>query len=96
MIGSRLLGPYTTGYGPLNLLRLLGTRITYQWFGGHVMAEAEIELRIPADLGLSAEQVQQLADKFQNELVQVVRGTQAQESAEETPSLSPKAKSQIV
>jgi hypothetical protein len=53
---------------------------------------AEIELGIPAELGLTSEQVDQLAERLRNEIVSMLRGPRA----EAIETIRVKAKSQVV
>jgi hypothetical protein len=53
---------------------------------------AEVQLGIPAALGLTSEQVDQLAEKLRNELVSMLRGPQAEAST----TIQVKSKTEVV
>jgi hypothetical protein len=63
--------------------------------GDNVMAE--IEIRIPKDLGLSEEQRARLEESFQKQLADVIRGGSAEAKPDESRvETRAKSKSQIV
>jgi hypothetical protein len=53
---------------------------------------AEVQLGIPEALGLTSEQVDQLAEKLRNELVSMLRGPQS----ESTEAIQVKSKTEVV
>jgi hypothetical protein len=57
---------------------------------------ADVQIKVPASLGLSDEQLQQLGDKLLDHLVETLEGTRAEEIVAARAKASGIVKSQVV
>jgi len=57
---------------------------------------ADPEIRIPASLGLSKEELERIKQGFQNQLADMIKGTQAKAAARARPKSVGEVKTQVV